>query len=197
MVVHSPELLGNVAEVVQTSTDVVHEPRTLESVFFLLANLGCLDVLASSSENLKTQLDDSIRGKLQDSVGVMHLSKSLSLWTGFERFLRASAAQMSDCERDRVRVAFALTQSTPTQLFDPSMNWTVLQALGARQFEKLIVARGGAAVVESFVRVAYRRQRDALARELLLRALPMAVLWLAGLVAIAMALLFTRSLVSG
>jgi hypothetical protein len=197
MVVHSPELFGDASVVAQASVDVAEETQTLESVFFLLAALGCLGVLAHTSENLSEHCDIAFRKELGGSLGLGLFLKSRALWSGFDRFAESTIASLNPAERDRLQVEFALSHISIAQLFDPSATWPSLQKLGAARFQKLVSARGGVVAVQELLRLSYRRQRDALARELLLKALPTAVLWLAGLVAIAMALSFTRSLVSG
>jgi hypothetical protein len=153
--------------------------------------------VASSPDNFKLQVDEAIRSELRGALKRLPLSKAVSLFLGFETFANTSVAQMSAGERDRRSVEFVLSHTSLMQLFDPSMTWPSLQIIGSTQFGRLVASRGGVSALESLLRASYRRQRDSLLREMLVRALPTAVLWLAGLAAIALALLFTRSLFSG
>lgn len=196
MTVESPELISDRGINAEVVTDSAVLNASLEDSFLLVAQLGCLSALSESSELLSKKMDEAIRAELLSTVSLARSAGSASLWFGFERFATKLTANIGPSRRDALIVEFLLGRMSIQQVFDPNMNWRRLRSLADEQLQLTGEKFGGNQGFYSLLHESYRTQRNALAKELFFKSLPTLVLVVSSLIAIAMALLFTRSLTS-
>lgn len=197
MIINSPELVGEVSAVGAIAVVSAAPSSSLEDSFLLLARLGCVSALPESSESLKAQIDSALREELRAALVFNKLSKRFVLWLGFERFARVLRRDLDASARDVLLVDFALSQISIQQVFEQSQSWDRLRRASSQHLECLAEKLGGADGLSLLLRNSYREQRDSLGKEVFLRSLPTAVLVVSSIIAIAMALVFTRSLTTG
>ena len=197
MTLYSPELVGEVSAVGTMAAESVVPSSSLEDSFLLLARLGCVSALSEPSETLKAQIDSAIREELRAALGFSQLSKRFVLWLGFERFAQLLRRDLDASKRDVLLVEFVLSQISIQQLFEQSQSWNRMRTTSSQYLESLVGKLGGADGLSLLLRDSYREQRDSLGKDVFLRSLPTAVLVVSSIIAIAMALVFTRSLTTG
>jgi len=194
---YSPELVGEVSAVGTMAAESVVPSSSLEDSFLLLARLGCVSALSEPSETLKAQIDSSLREELRLALVFNKLSKRFVLWLGFERFARVLRRDLDASARDVLLVEFVLSQISIQQVFEQSQSWNRMRTTSSQYLESLVGKLGGADGLSLLLRDSYREQRDSLGKEVFLRSLPTAVLVVSSIIAIAMALVFIRSLTTG
>lgn|GEM_PF-691454 len=197
MTLYSPELVGEVSAVGTMAAESVVPSSSLEDSFLLLARLGCVSALSEPSETLKAQIDSSLREELRLALVFNKLSKRFVLWLGFERFARVLRRDLDASARDVLLVEFVLSQISIQQVFEQSQSWNRMRTTSSQYLESLVGKLGGADGLSLLLRDSYREQRDSLGKEVFLRSLPTAVLVVSSIIAIAMALVFIRSLTTG
>ncbi len=197
MTLYSPELVGEVSAVGTMAAESVVPSSSLEDSFLLLARLGCVSALSEPSETLKAQIDSAIREELRAALGFSQLSKCFVLWLGFERFAQLLRRDLDASKRDVLLVEFVLSQISIQQLFEQSQSWNRMRTTSSQYLESLVGKLGGVDGLSLLLRDSYREQRDSLGKDVFLRSLPTAVLVVSSIIAIAMALVFTRSLTTG
>ena len=197
MTLYSPELVGEVSAVGAMAAEAVVPSSSLEDSFLLLARLGCVSALSESSDSLKAQIDSAIREELRAALSFSQLSKRFVMWLGFEGFAQLLRRDLDASKRDVLLVEFVLSQISIQQLFEQSQSWNRMRTTSSQYLESLVGKLGGADGLSLLLRVSYREQRDSLGKDVFLRSLPTAVLVVSSIIAIAMALVFTRSLTTG
>ena len=197
MTLYSPELVGEVSAVGAMAAQAVVPSSSLEDSFLLLARLGCVSALSESSDSLKAQIDSAIREELRAALSFSQLSKRFVMWLGFEGFAQLLRRDLDASERDVLLVEFVLSQISIQQLFEQSQSWNRMRTTSSQYLESLVGKLGGADGLSLLLRDSYREQRDSLGKDVFLRSLPTAVLVVSSIIAIAMALVFTRSLTTG
>ncbi len=197
MTLYSPELVGDVSAVGTMAAESVVPSSSLEDSFLLLARLGCVSALSDSSDSLKAQIDSAIREELRAALSFSQLSKRFVLWLGFEGFAQLLRRDLDASKRDVLLVEFVLSQISIQQLFEQSQSWNRMRTTSSQYLESLGGKLGGADGLSLLLRDSYREQRDSLGKDVFLRSLPTAVLVVSSIIAIAMALVFTRSLTTG
>ena len=197
MTLYSPELVGEVSAVGAMAAEAVVPSSSLEDSFLLLARLGCVSALSESSDILKAQIDSAIREELRAALSFSQLSKRFVMWLGFEGFAQLLRRDLDASERDVLLVEFVLSQISIQQLFEQSQSWNRMRTTSSQYLESLVGKLGGADGLSLLLRDSYREQRDSLGKDVFLRSLPTAVLVVSSIIAIAMALVFTRSLTTG
>ena len=197
MTLYSPELVGEVSAVGAMAAEAVVPSSALEDSFLLLARLGCVSALSESSESLKAQIDSAIREELRAALSFSHLSKRFVLWLGFEGFAQLLRRDLDASKRDVLLVEFVFSQISIQQVFEQSQSWNRMRTTSSQYLESLLGKLGGADGVSLLLRDSYREQRDSLGKDVFLKSLPTAVLVVSSIIAIAMALVFTRSLTTG
>ena len=197
MTLYSPELVGEVSAVGTMAVESVVPSSALEDSFLLLARLGCVSALSESSDSLKAQIDSAIREELRAALSFSQLSKRFVLWLGFEGFAQLLRRDLDASKRDVLLVEFVLSQISIQQLFEQSQSWNRMRTTSSQYLESLVGKLGGADGLSLLLRDSYREQRDSLGKDVFLRSLPTAVLVVSSIIAIAMALVFTRSLTTG
>lgn len=197
MTLYSPELVGEVSAVGTMAAESVVPSSSLEDSFLLLARLGCVSALSDSSDSLKAQIDSAIREELRAALSFSQLSKRFVMWLGFEGFAQLLRRDLDASKRDVLLVEFVLSQISIQQLFEQSQSWNRMRTTSSQYLESLVGKLGGADGLSLLLRDSYREQRDSLGKDVFLRSLPTAVLVVSSIIAIAMALVFTRSLTTG
>lgn len=197
MTLYSPELVGEVSAVGAMAAEAVVPSSSLEDSFLLLARLGCVSALSESSDSLKAQIDSAIREELRAALSFSQLSKRFVMWLGFEGFAQLLRRDLDASKRDVLLVEFVLSQISIQQLFEQSQSWNRMRTTSSQYLESLVGKLGGADGLSLLLRDSYREQRDSLGKDVFLRSLPTAVLVVSSIIAIAMALVFTRSLTTG
>ncbi len=197
MTLYSPELVGEVSAVGAMAAEAVVPSSSLEDSFLLLARLGCVSALSESSDSLKAQIDSAIREELRAALSFSQLSKCFVVWLGFEGFAQLLRRDLDASKRDVLLVEFVLSQISIQQLFEQSQSWNRMRTTSSQYLESLVGKLGGADGLSLLLRDSYREQRDSLGKDVFLRSLPTAVLVVSSIIAIAMALVFTRSLTTG
>ena len=197
MTLYSPELVGEVSAVGTMAAESVVPSSSLEDSFLLLARLGCVSALSESSDSLKAQIDSAIREELRAALSFSQLSKRFVMWLGFEGFAQLLRRDLDASKRDVLLVEFVLSQISIQQLFEQSQSWNRMRTTSSQYLESLVGKLGGADGLSLLLRDSYREQRDSLGKDVFLRSLPTAVLVVSSIIAIAMALVFTRSLTTG
>lgn len=197
MTLYSPELVGEVSAVGTMAAESVVPSSSLEDSFLLLARLGCVSALSESSESLKAQIDSAIREELRAALSFSQLSKRFVMWLGFEGFAQLLRRDLDASKRDVLLVEFVLSQISIQQVFEQSQSWNRMRTTSSQYLESLVGKLGGADGLSLLLRDSYREQRDSLGKDVFLKSLPTAVLVVSSIIAIAMALVFTRSLTTG
>lgn len=197
MIINSPELVGEVSAVRERATASAAPSSSLEDSFLLLARLGCVSALSDSFDSFKAQIDSALREELRAALVFGRFSKRFVLWLGFERFARVLRRDLDASACDVFLVDFALSQISIQQVFEKSQSWDCLRRVSFQHLECLAEKLGGASGLCLLLRDSYRNQRDSLGKEVVLRSLPTAVLLVSSIIAIALALVFTRSLTAG
>jgi hypothetical protein len=189
--------VGEVSAVGTMAAESVVPSSSLEDSFLLLARLGCVSALSDSSDSLKAQIDSAIREELRAALSFSQLSKRFVMWLGFEGFAQLLRRDLDASKRDVLLVEFVLSQISIQQLFEQSQSWNRMRTTSSQYLESLVGKLGGADGLSLLLRDSYREQRDSLGKDVFLRSLPTAVLVVSSIIAIAMALVFTRSLTTG
>ena len=197
MTADSPELVGDRALILNGVENAATPLNSVEDSFLFVAHLGCMNDLSESIDFFKQQIDSAIRGKLLASLSRSQLFSALPMWFGFRAFCKKLTSDVHPGLRDAYRVEFMLKHLTVEQMFDQSMNWHRLRSLSLEELKLMGEKFGGEVEFSCILRRSYLFQRRLLARELLLKSLPTMVLVVSSIIAVALALVFTRSLTTG
>lgn len=190
----SPDLVSDSASLSSAVQKAAATASSVEDSFLLIAQLGCMDALTEPTEQLRDKIEIAIRERLLDACSISNAFSSCSLWLGFARFHSKLTDSVTPTTRDALLVEFILQRMSIGQLFESSMSWHRLRSLSSEHLKRTGDRFGGQAELNGLLESSYLSQRRALARELFLKSLPTLVLLVSSLIAIALALLFTRSL---
>lgn len=172
--------------------------QSLDPLFIpILLRLGCLSELNEGTDKLKLQFERSVRAELHACLTSGSFWSRKGLWMGYSSFLKTLQDETNVLTRDVLTSRYVLSQTSAEDLFAADASWSRLsQSVQERTAERLSDAEAQANLSE-VLRTTYKLQRDAIVRELVVRALPTVVLVISTTIAIVMALFVWRSLFIG
>jgi len=192
----SPELVVGAAGAEVVSKETALNSQPLATSLLVLARLGCLKTLVESPAGLNSSLAVSIRSELLNSLSWSRLSL-LGSWFSYSHFSRRIVDELDEGRRDVLATEFVLSQVSLEELLRSRQSWPALRLRIVEKASAAGVLHGREAGLATLLEKTFMQQRDALVKELLLKSLPTLVLLVSAAIAIVMALVFWRSLMTG
>jgi len=193
--VRSPELAATDGLLTQPSSE--SDSLGLEELFYLLAQLECLESLFDSHKNFEESFRRALHVRLSQSLILPFRNFRSRLWLGFSSLRRETARQLDAGQRDVLWMEFVLKRVSLQDVFESPMHSFSASAIRDQHLGALVVNRGGLAEMTRLMKNLYVEQRRVVLREFAIRVLPAAVLVVSSLIAISMAALFLHSLLFG
>lgn len=195
MAVRSPELAATDELPRQgiSETDTVG----LDDLFYFLAQLECLEALFDSQKVFLETFQSAVRNELSQNLSFVPWKFRTRLWFGLESMQKEMARRLTAGERDVLGVEFVFKRISLGEVFTGPLSSCGAVRVRDQHLQCLVESRGGLDEMLRQTKTLYSQQRSLALKEFVLRILPTAVLVLSSAVALSMAVLFLRSLLSG
>lgn len=172
-------------------------PLTADDLFLLMAHSNALSEPCSDDASFAEGIEAITRVTLLQLPSPWRSRVGLRAWLSFSAYRRYIASLMTEAQLETARAEFALRHIAVSELLSPEISWKALRRHSQVRFDELVAGLGGASGVSQLFESAFRRQRNVLVRDWLIRIIPTLVLIAAVSTAVAMAIRFARSLTLG
>jgi hypothetical protein len=193
--VRSPELAATDELLQQSSSEAGNVG--LEDLFYFLAQLQCLEALSESQTTFVETFQSAVRNVLSQSLSFVPWKFRARLWLGLDSMQKEMARHLTAGERDVLSVEFVFKRISLSDVFTDPLRSCAVAKVRDQQMQCSVESQGGQVEMLRLIKALYSEQRSLALKEFILRVLPTAVLVLSSAVALSMAVLFLRSLLSG